>query len=113
MNACASRGGVDHIDEASEIFYEDGGRDGEAGHADVADFGGYDGGTDGAVGGGGVGFDEDLDFHSSMWCVCQGSRPLVNVVTPLRGSFGIDQWRDERDGQTCIARRCTAQRFFP
>ena len=72
MNACASRGCVDHIDEVGKIFHEDGDRNGEAGHADVADFGGYEGGTDGTVGGDGVGFDEDLDFHSSMWCMSRG-----------------------------------------
>ena len=36
---------------------------GEAGHAEVADVGGYEGGTDGAVRGDGVGFDEDGGFH--------------------------------------------------
>ena len=51
VNASALRRVVDDIDEVGEIFYEDGDRDGEAGHADVADFGGYEGGTDGAVGG--------------------------------------------------------------
>jgi len=56
MNACASRGCVDHIDEVGEILHEDGDRNGEARHADVADFGGYDGGTDGAVGGHCFGF---------------------------------------------------------
>ena len=57
VNASALRRVVDDIDEVGEILHEDGGRDGEAGHADVADFGGYDGGTDGSVGGHGVGFD--------------------------------------------------------
>ena len=36
---------------------------GEATHAEGADIGGYDGGTDGAVGGDGMGFDEDGGFH--------------------------------------------------
>ena len=72
VNAGTLRRVVDDIDEIGEILHEDGGRDGEAGHADVADFGGYDGGTDGAVGGHGVGFDEDLSFHSSLWCVPRG-----------------------------------------
>ena len=63
VNAGALRRVVDDIDEVGEILHEDGRRDCKAGHADVADFGGYDGGTDGAVGGDGVGFDEDLDFH--------------------------------------------------
>ena len=36
---------------------------GEAGHAEGADIGGNNGGTDGAVGGHGVGFDEDGGFH--------------------------------------------------
>lgn len=71
VNAGALRRVVDDIDEVGEIFHEDGGRNGEAGHADVADFGGYDGGTDGAVGGRGVGFDEDLCFHSACG-VCPG-----------------------------------------
>lgn len=72
VNAGTLRRVVDDIDEIGEILHEDGGRDGETGHADVADFGGYDGGTDGAIGRHGVGFDEDLCFHSSMWCVPRG-----------------------------------------
>ena len=90
MNACASRGGVDHIDEASEIFYEDGGRDGEAGHADVADFGGYDGGRDGAVGSHRFCFYEHCGFHG-VWsgpklrCACIGLRSL----RPFGAGFGV------------------------
>ena len=69
VNTSALRRVVDDIDEVGKILHEDGGRNppafghplrrgkGEAGHSDVADFGGYDGGTDGAVGGNGVGFD--------------------------------------------------------
>ena len=68
-NASALRGVCDHIDEQRIIVDVDGGREGRATYAEVADGGGYEGGTDGAVGGRGVGFDEDLDFHSSMWCV--------------------------------------------
>ena len=56
VNTSALRRVVDDIDEVGKILHEDGGRDGEAGHSDVADFGGYEGGTDGAVGGHGVGF---------------------------------------------------------
>ena len=47
---------VDDIDEVGEVLREDGGRNGEARNAKVADFGGYDGGTDGAVGGHCFGF---------------------------------------------------------
>ena len=54
---------VDDIDEVSEIFGIDGGRNGEARHAEIADIGGYEGGTDGAVRGHRVGFDEDGCFH--------------------------------------------------
>ena len=70
-DACALRGMVDDIDEVGivRLFY--GGRNGEATHAEGADIGGYDGGADGAVGGGGVGFDEDLCFHSACG-VCPG-----------------------------------------
>ena len=54
---------VDDIEEAVEILGVDGGRDGEAGHADVADMSGTESGTDGAVRARRVGFDEDGCFH--------------------------------------------------
>ena len=54
---------VDDIDEVGVIGLFDGGRNGEATHAKVAEIGGYDGGTDGAVRGHGVGFDVDGGFH--------------------------------------------------
>ena len=54
---------IDDINEAVEILRVDGGRNGEAGHAEVADIGGDEGGTDGAVRGHCVGFDEDGCFH--------------------------------------------------
>ena len=66
------RGMVDDIDEVGIVGLFDGGRNppgplrrgkGEAGHAELADVGCYEGGTDGAVGGDGVGFDEDGGFH--------------------------------------------------
>ena len=63
VNAGALRRVVDYIDEVGEILGVDGGRNGEATHAKVAEIGGYDGGTDGAVRGDGVGFDEDGGFH--------------------------------------------------
>ena len=56
VNASALRRVVDDIDEVGEILHENGGRNGEARNAKVADIGGYEGGTDGAVGGHGVGF---------------------------------------------------------
>ena len=71
-NASTLRGPVHHIDEVGIIALVDGGRtppipllegEGEATNADVADAGGYDGGTDGAVRGHGVGFDVDGCFH--------------------------------------------------
>ena len=54
---------VDDIDEVAEILWIDGGRNGEARHAEVADIGGDEGGTDGAVRGHRVGFNEDGCFH--------------------------------------------------
>lgn len=54
---------VDDIEEAVEILGVDGGRDGEARNADVADMSGNEGGTDGAVRARRVGFDEDGCFH--------------------------------------------------
>ncbi len=63
-NACATRSVVDDITEICVIFHKDRGRNGEAANADVADAGGYDGGTDGAVRGHRVGFDMDGGFHS-------------------------------------------------
>ena len=90
-NASVLRCVRDNIGEHGIVVDVDGGREGRAGHAEVADGGGYEGGTDGTIGGRGVGFDEDLDFHSSMWCVprgrdpVQGLTPLVNVVAPRRG----------------------------
>ena len=57
------RGMVDDIDEVGVIGLFDGGRNGEATHAKVAEIGGYDGGTDGAVRGHGVSFDVDCCFH--------------------------------------------------
>ena len=54
---------VDDIDEVGVIGLFDGGRNGEATHAKVAEIGGYDGGTDGAVRGHGVSFDVDCCFH--------------------------------------------------
>ena len=107
-DACALRGMVDDIDEVGIVGLFDGSRNGKAGHAEVADFGGYEGGTDGAVGGHGVGFDVDGGFHGDR-CYrtdgtetppacghplsegdglahdAQGLKPLVKVVTPLRG----------------------------
>ena len=64
-DACATRGEVDDITEIGIIFHKDRGRNGEAANADVADTGGYDGGTDGAVRGHRVGFDMDCCFHIS------------------------------------------------
>ena len=63
-NAGALRGVRDNIGEHGIVVDVDGGREGRAGHAEVADGGGYEGGTDGAIGGRCVGFDEDLDFHT-------------------------------------------------
>ena len=63
-NAGALRGVRDNSGEHGIVVDVDGGREGRAGHAEVADGGGYEGGTDGAIGGRGVGFDEDLDFHT-------------------------------------------------
>ena len=63
-DACALRSMVDDIDEVGIVGLFDGSRNGEATHAEGADIGGNDGGTDGAVCGHGVGFDEDGDFHS-------------------------------------------------
>ena len=54
---------VDDIDEVGIVGLFDGGRNGEATHAKGADIGGNEGGTDGAIGGDGVGFDVDGDFH--------------------------------------------------
>ena len=54
---------VDDIDEIAEIFWVDGGLNCEAGNAEVADIGGNEGGTDGAVRDHCVGFDEDCCFH--------------------------------------------------
>ena len=71
VNAGTLRRVVDDIDEVAEILWVDGGRDGEARHAKVADIGGNEGGTDGAVGRDGAGFDEDLCFHSALG-VCPG-----------------------------------------
>ena len=56
VNAGTLRRVVDDIDEVSKILGIYCGRNGEARNAKIADFGGYDGGTDGAVGGHGVGF---------------------------------------------------------
>ena len=53
----------DDIEEAVEILGVDGGRDGETGHADVANMGGNESGTDGALRDHCVGFDEDCCFH--------------------------------------------------
>lgn len=63
--ACALRGVVDHIDEAGEVSLVDGGREGVAAHADIAGDVGDESGSDGAVGGLCLGFDEDCDFHVS------------------------------------------------
>lgn len=77
------------------------------------------GGTDGAVGGDGVGFDEDGGFHivrslelavrsdsPARWAPplrggratarCQGLKPLVMVGSPLRGwaAWGIEDLRN-------------------
>ena len=54
---------VDDIDEVGIIRLFYGGRNCEATHAKVAEIGGYDGGTDGAVRGHGVSFDVDGCFH--------------------------------------------------
>ena len=54
---------VDDIEKTLEILGVNGGRDGEAGHADVADMSGNESGTDGAVRARRVGFDEDGCFH--------------------------------------------------
>ena len=56
VNAGTLRRVVDDIDEVSKILGIYCGRNGEARNAKVADFGGYDGGTDGAVGGHCFGF---------------------------------------------------------
>ena len=64
VNAGALRRVVDDIDEIGIVGLFDGGRNGKATHAEEAEVCGYNGGTDGAVGGDGVGFDEDGDFHS-------------------------------------------------
>ena len=50
---------VDDIDEIAEIFWIDGGRYSEARNAEVADIGGDESGTNGAVRDHRVGFDED------------------------------------------------------
>ena len=65
-NASVLRGVCDHIDEQRIIVDVDGGREGRATYAEVADGGGYEGGTDGTVGWRGVGFDEDCCSHSVM-----------------------------------------------
>ena len=54
---------VDDIDEIAEILWVDGGRNSEARNAEVADIGGNEGGTDGAVRDHRMGFDEDGCFH--------------------------------------------------
>lgn len=50
---------VDDIDEIAEIFWIDSGRYSEARNAEVADIGGDESGTNGAVRDHRVGFDED------------------------------------------------------
>lgn len=62
-DACALRGNVHDIDEVGIVFLVDGGREGHATYADVANMSTDDGGTDGTVGGHGVSFDEDDGFH--------------------------------------------------
>ena len=67
MDASALSGMVDDIDEVGIIRLFDGGRYGEATHAEGADIGGNYGGTDGAVRGHGVGFDVDGGFHGDRF----------------------------------------------
>ena len=63
VDTCALCGVVDDIDEVGVIGLFDGGRNGEATHTKEAEVCGHNGGTDGAVGGFGVGFDVDDCFH--------------------------------------------------
>ncbi len=63
VDTCALCGVVDDIDEIGVVGLFDGGRNGEATHAKEAEVCGHHGGTDGAVGGFGVGFDVDDCFH--------------------------------------------------
>ena len=56
---------VDDIDEVGIVGLFDGGRNGKATHAEGAEVCGHNSGTDGTVGGDGVGFDVDGDFHIS------------------------------------------------
>lgn len=58
-DASALRCDVDDIDEVGIVLLIDGGRECEATNADIADMGTDDSGTDGTIGGHGVGFDED------------------------------------------------------
>ena len=51
VNAGALRRVVDDIDEVGIVGLFDGSRNGKATHAEGAEIGGYDGGTDGAIGG--------------------------------------------------------------
>ena len=63
VDTCALCGVVDDIDEIGVIGLFDGGRNGEATHTKEAEVCGHHGGTDGTVGGFGVGFDVDDCFH--------------------------------------------------
>ena len=96
-DACALRGMVDDIDEVGIVGLFDGSRNGKAGHAEVADVGGYDGGTDGAVGGDGVGFDEDGGFHivRSLELAVRSDSP-ARWAPPLRGGRGDGLPHDAR-----------------
>lgn len=63
----------------------DGGRNCEATHAKVAEIGGYDGGTDGAVRGHGVGFDVDGGFHGDRcYSLLTSLNALHFVLTGFR-----------------------------
>ena len=61
--ACALRGVVDHLNEVIVVRQVDGGREGFVAYTDETGYVGDEGGTDGAVRGCRLSFDEDSDFH--------------------------------------------------
>ena len=91
-DACALRSMVDDIDEVGIVGLFDGSRNGKAGHAEEAEVCGHHGGTDGTVGGDGVGFDEDGGFHivRSLELAVRSDSP-ARWAPPLRGG-----WADAR-----------------
>ncbi len=82
MDASALSGLFDDIDEVGIIRLFDGGRYGEATHAEGADIGGNYGGTDGAVRGHGVGFDVDGGFHGDRSYRTDGTDADVQGLHP-------------------------------